>query len=154
MQDTLITQPAPTALRPEQHRKEAARSAVATAPSTKRLARVLLVEDDPALREALEIRLKERGCLVSSAGDGVSARWNLLTRRFDAVLLDLGLPNKNGLDVMLDVAQQAVLPPVLVLTGAGKDDQELARTLGATHVLQKPSPFWLVADALETLLEN
>lgn len=138
----------------EPHRQPALRAVPMVRPQTKRLARILLVEDDPDLRKALEIRLRRQGCLVWSTSDGISARWNLLTRRFDAVLLDLGLPNRGGLDVLVDVAKQGSLPPVLVLTGAGEHDQALARTLGAAEVLQKPSPFRHIADALEALLDG
>lgn len=142
------------ALQSETSLQTEARLEPGTSQRTKRFTRVLLVEDDPDLREALKARLLARGCLVSLAGDGASAKWNLTTRRFDAVLLDLGLPNRGGLDVMADVAEKGDLPPVVVLTGADRSDQELARTLGAAFVLQKPSPFRLIADALESSIEG
>lgn len=132
-------------------------SAVADASSTSveaPRARILVVEDDRSLSTVVKIRLEESGMEVVTVADGVGARWDLLTRRFDAVVLDLGLPDQSGLDVMLEVAAKGELPPVVVLTGAEDADCDLARVLGASHVLQKPCPHWLLMDAIETAISR
>lgn len=139
-------------LRPYRLPSATRRAELERAEGTRPLVRVLLVEDDPELREALQLRLRAMGCSVSSVCDGVTARWSLLTLRFDAVVLDLGLPSKSGFDVMVDVAAENCLPPVLVLTGADEEDQELARTLGAQHVLRKPSSFKEITNVLKSML--
>ncbi|QDV04823.1 Transcriptional regulatory protein QseB [Planctomycetes bacterium Poly30] len=115
-------------------------------------ARVLLVEDDQHLRHALKERLTHDGCDVSEAADGVAARWSLLSCRYDAVIMDLTLPNTSGVDVMKEVSRNKTLPPILVLTGGEADERDRARAMGATFVLKKPSPYAEIADALDRLL--
>ena len=115
-------------------------------------ARILLVEDDQDLRHALKERLTHDGCDVTEAADGVAARWSLLSCRYDAVILDLSLPNSSGVDVMKDVSRSKTLPPILVLTGGEAEDRDHARAMGATFVLKKPSPYAQVADALDRLM--
>jgi DNA-binding response OmpR family regulator len=129
-------------LPPRQSRRKVAR----------RQARILLAEDDEDLRRAIKARLVHRGFDVTVALDGISARLNLLSHQYDAVVLDLGLPRCNGLEVLTEVAKSKKLPPVLVLTGGDDREQDLALTLGADLVLQKPSPFKEVSAALDRLL--
>lgn len=116
--------------------------------------RVLIVEDDRHLSLALKERLEAEGMKVSTETNAAGARWDLLTQRHDVVLLDLGLPDQSGLDVMLEVASRSQLPPVVVLTGAEESDCELARLLGAAYVLQKPCPYWFLLRALENAVER
>ncbi len=136
---------------------ESSSLAVVEAPapaSTTRLqgARILLVEDDPGLRAALSIRLENEGCHVTDAATGSAARWSLLSCSFDAVILDLGLPNGSGLDVLDEVSRAKSLPPVMVLTGSDADERDRARAYGATFVLTKPTPFDVVKEKLSRLL--
>lgn len=123
-----------------------------SSPTENRGQRLLIVEDDADLREALKLRLEHHGYTVSVAADGVSAHWNLLTHRYDAVILDLGLPHRGGLDVMVDLADKVSLPPVLVLTGADEGERWRAKKLGADEVLQKPCSFALIRQALNSML--
>ena len=118
----------------------------------KRRAKILVVEDDHELRRALKERLTHDGCDVTEAADGVSARWSLLSCQYDGVILDLSLPSSSGVEVMRDVARSKTLPPILVLTGGEAEDRDLARTMGATFVLKKPSPYSVLADTLDRLL--
>lgn len=144
-----MTLPRPEGPLPLAHhrRRIAAQAAQAMKP------RVLIVEDDPPLREALEIRLRGMGCSVHSAADGIKARWSLLTLDFDVAVLDLGLPHRSGLDVISEVESRLKEPlPIIVLTGADAADRELARTLGAARVLQKPAPLWTVTGAIQDVL--
>ncbi len=119
---------------------------------TRRRARVLLAEDDAELRHALKARLFHHGFDVTAVFDGVSARWSLLSCRYDAVVLDLGLPKSHGLDVMTEVGCRKKLPPIVVLTGGDEHEQDLAMTFGASLVLQKPCPFKELASAIDRLL--
>lgn len=93
-----------------------------------------------------------RGFNVAVVHDGVEARLSLLTTPFDAVILDLGLPRCNGLEVLTEVGKSKKLPPVVVLTGGDDREQDLALTLGADLVLQKPCPFQDLSSALDELL--
>ena len=116
--------------------------------------RVLLVEDDVHLRLALKERLTHDGCDVTELDDGVSALYCILSCDYDAVILDLSLPSRDGCDVMGAVSLEKELPPVLVVTGGDMDDRYLARAMGASIVLGKPSPYAEIAEALGSLLRR
>src|SRR5262247_3514530 len=78
--------------------------------------RILLVDDDRALRYALSALLKEAGHQVDTAGDGPEALSLLQDRAFDIVLLDIGLPSMSGLDVLARARQLPSPPLVIVMT--------------------------------------
>src|SRR5262245_52981400 len=103
--------------------------------------RILLVDDDRALRFALSALLKEAGHLVDTAGDGPEALTLLEDRRFDIVLLDIGLPSMSGLDVLARARALAVPPLVIMMTA---DDTPEAVLESARHqafrYLHKPFP--------------
>lgn len=117
-----------------------------------RRTRILLVEDEADLRLALKARLTHQGFDVAVALDGVAARCSMLTCRYDAVILDLGLPKSHGLDVLSEVSERKKLPPVIVLTGGDVHEQGVALMLGADVVLQKPCSFEDLTAAIDGLL--
>ena len=81
--------------------------------------RVLIVEDDHATREALQRILEREGLAVQSVADGEKAVGALETGRFEAIVLDLGLPKMSGTDVMEYIASTnpQLLASVIVVTG-------------------------------------
>jgi two-component system, OmpR family, response regulator len=81
--------------------------------------RVLVVEDEPRLSEQLAASLAEAGYAVDRALDGARADFLVRTERYDAVLLDLGLPNIDGLTLLRRWRDAGVGVPVLVLTARG-----------------------------------
>ncbi|WP_326835911.1 response regulator transcription factor [Amycolatopsis rhabdoformis] len=98
--------------------------------------RVLLVEDDPGVAGALAEPLHARGHAVTSVGRGSDALHK--HREADLVLLDLGLPDLDGLDVLRKIRQVSPVP-VIVLTARG-DERSVVRglRLGADDYLTKP----------------
>ncbi|MEV7551251.1 response regulator transcription factor [Amycolatopsis sp. NPDC089917] len=98
--------------------------------------RLLLVEDDAGVADALAETLQARGHTVSHAIRGCDALHR--HREADVILLDLGLPDMDGLDVLRKV-RQVSLVPVLVLTARG-DERSVVRglRLGADDYLTKP----------------
>jgi two-component system, OmpR family, KDP operon response regulator KdpE len=99
---------------------------------------VLLVEDDDNLRRALALTLRARGHQVTDVAEGGAAIGELGRHRFDVVILDLGLPDMDGVDVIRQVrTDQAV--PILVLS-ARRDEVDKVRALdaGADDYLTKP----------------
>ena len=78
--------------------------------------RVLLVEDDRMIGEAVEHALKDASYAVDWVTDGVAASTALETHHYDVVLLDLGLPKKDGLAVLSDLRAQGNTVPVLLVT--------------------------------------
>ncbi|WP_419570777.1 response regulator [Rheinheimera sp.] len=101
--------------------------------------RILLVEDDAALSQALQLALTEQGFVVNAVSTGRDAQMVIRTSDCDAVILDLGLPDMDGLEVLKFARQKASRLPVLVLTARdGVDDRIRGLDLGADDYLVKP----------------
>jgi two-component system, OmpR family, phosphate regulon response regulator OmpR len=100
--------------------------------------RILLVEDDPRLAEMLSEYLGQAAFHVTAAPLGAKALECLSTTQFDAVVLDLMLPDMDGLDVCRQVRAQSDIP-LLMLTGRGDAiDRIVGLELGADDYLPKP----------------
>ena len=82
--------------------------------------RVLLVEDDRMIAKGLETALRQEGYAVDAMGDGRSAAEALRTSRFDLVLLDLGLPQRDGIEVLRELRGRGDSTPVIIVTA--RDD--------------------------------
>jgi CheY-like chemotaxis protein len=78
--------------------------------------RVLVVEDDRALNQVLVEMLRKTGVDAHGVGDGLSAMRRIVGERFDLVLLDIGLPKMNGLEVLKKVRDLKAPPRVIVMT--------------------------------------
>ena len=101
--------------------------------------RLLLVEDDPDLSGLLEGLLVEEGYDVELARDGQRGLHLGLTRRYDVVVLDRGLPALEGLDLLGRLRSRGVVTPVLVLSARGNPaDRVEGLDAGAEDYLAKP----------------
>jgi len=101
--------------------------------------RILLVEDDGALQQALRLALTEQGFVVNAVSTGREAMMVVRTGDCDAIILDLGLPDMDGLEVLKQTRSSASRLPVLVLTARdGVDDRIRGLDLGADDYLVKP----------------
>jgi DNA-binding response OmpR family regulator len=107
---------------------------------------VLLVEDDRRLADLTKEYLEGHGVAVVHVADGRRGEEEALSGRFDAVLLDLMLPGKDGLEVCREIRARSDVP-VLVLTARGEEaDRVMGLELGADDYLAKPfSPRELLA---------
>ena len=65
--------------------------------------RVLIVDDEPQIRRMLRVTLSSQGFATEEAEDAAAALWLNGIRKFDLVVLDLGLPDRNGLDVIQEM---------------------------------------------------
>jgi two-component system, OmpR family, KDP operon response regulator KdpE len=100
--------------------------------------RILIVEDEPALLRALQITLRARGYEVMTASAGQEALIEAARRPPDAVLLDLGLPDLDGTEVIRRLREWSAAP-VIVLSGrAGSGDKIGALDAGADDYVTKP----------------
>ncbi|HXE19919.1 MAG TPA: response regulator transcription factor [Castellaniella sp.] len=101
--------------------------------------RVLLVEDDPMIGEAIQDALKEAGYAVDRVKDGPSADSAAKTVRYDLILLDLGLPGKDGQDVLRTIRIHDDAVPVLIVSARDALEERL-RGLdgGADDYIMKP----------------
>ena len=112
--------------------------AVVPAGAAARPQRVLIVEDEPALLRALRINLRARGYEVITAADGRTALAGAARRPPDAVLLDLGLPDVDGVTVIHELRAWS-RAPVIVLSGrSGSGDKIGALDAGANDYVTKP----------------
>ncbi|MEN3304468.1 MAG: two-component system, OmpR family, response regulator QseB [Micromonosporaceae bacterium] len=101
--------------------------------------RVLLVEDDRELRELLERLLCDAGYAVDPAPDGQAGLHRALTREYDVVVLDRGLPGIEGLDLLGRLRRRGMTTPVLILTAYGTlADRVAGLDAGAEDYLVKP----------------
>ncbi len=103
------------------------------------LGRVLVIDDEAEIRESLETLLQLEGYAVSSAASGREGLTLLGERTFDIVLLDLALPDKNGMDVLAEIHMLNPLQPVIMITAYGTVENAVrAMQSGATNFIQKP----------------
>ncbi len=101
--------------------------------------RVLLVEDDHMIAEGLQTALRAAGFAVDWMRDGRSASGALQTSVFDAVLLDLGLPQRDGIDVLRDLRKRGNATPVIILTARDEIQHRIAGLdAGADDYIVKP----------------
>jgi two-component system response regulator MprA len=101
--------------------------------------RILVVDDDPALRDALDRALRLEGHEVELARDGVQALQMVTPPRHDAVVLDLGLPRVDGLEVARRMRAAGDRTPILMLTARDAvDDRVAGLDVGADDYLVKP----------------
>ena len=101
--------------------------------------KLMLIEDDTAMRTTLERAFKRLGWLVQSCGDGESALtlWQRLS--LDLVLLDLSLPGDDGLEILAQARKLGLHTPVIILTARGTvGDRILGLNTGADDYLPKP----------------
>lgn len=100
---------------------------------------ILLVEDDAALVDALKKALVTEGFAVNSLSKGQQAIISVKTELPDMVILDLGLPDMDGLDVMRSMRTTSADLPILILTARSSvDDKVAGLDLGADDYLVKP----------------
>jgi two-component system KDP operon response regulator KdpE len=100
--------------------------------------RVLAVDDDPSLRRALAINLRARQYEVDLAEDGASALAAAARRPPDVVVLDLGLPDMDGSDVIRGLRGWTQVPIVVLSARAGQGDKVDALDAGADDYVTKP----------------
>jgi ribosomal protein S6--L-glutamate ligase len=124
------------------------------APSGKRAKRLLLVEDESRIAEFLVRGLSPLGIEVTVAEDGEVARFLVATEKFDAVVLDLGLPLVSGDDVLDFLRAERPETPVIVLTARDEpESREAAAGAGAADYVTKPFAFEDLRARIQACLE-
>ncbi|MCI1006631.1 response regulator transcription factor [Herbaspirillum sp. C7C8] len=101
--------------------------------------RVLLVEDDAMIGEAIQAALKDASYAVDWVKDGQIAVTTITSQHYDIALLDLGLPGKDGLDVLRSIRAKNIPIPLLIITARdGLDDRLQGLDGGADDYVLKP----------------
>jgi two-component system KDP operon response regulator KdpE len=100
--------------------------------------RVLIVDDEPPIRKLLRMGLTAQGYHVLEAPDGATAL-NLIAEKPDLVILDLGLPDMEGLDLLRSIRAQNERVPIVVLSSRGDEAAKVqALDIGADDYVTKP----------------
>jgi DNA-binding response OmpR family regulator len=108
--------------------------------------RILLVDDEPRIREVVANYLRRDGYVVETAADGAVARRHLAEFQPDLVVLDLMLPAVSGLDILTEIRRAGDLPVIVLTARAEEPDRVAGLELGADDYVVKPfSPRELVA---------
>src|SRR5215216_6320566 len=101
-------------------------------------AKVLIVEDEAQIRRFVRTALEEEGCRVHEAANGAEGLAQVGERKPDLVVLDLGLPDRDGVDVIRDLRMWSSVPVIVLSARAEEDDKIEALDLGADDYLTKP----------------
>ena len=117
--------------------------------------RLLLIEDDAALRLTLARQLEADGYRVDLAEDGEEGLFLAREYPIDLVIVDLGLPKLNGLTIVQHLRQDGSALPILILTARGSwQDKVVGLEAGADDYLVKPFEYPELAARLKALLRR
>src|SRR5437868_6643394 len=100
---------------------------------------VLIIDDEAEIRESLETLLELEGYSVETAGTGQQGLYRIGQRTFDLILLDLALPDRNGMDILAELRSQDPNLSVMMITAYGTVENAVrAIQSGAVNFVQKP----------------
>ena len=101
--------------------------------------KILIIEDDPATISGLEETLKSEHYEVTTALSGQMGYDKARTGDYDLILLDVMLPDKNGIDICKDLRKDGISSPILMLTGKKEEiDKVIGLEIGADDYVTKP----------------
>ena len=123
------------------------------------MAQVLLIDDDPAVRSVLRDVLKHLGHHVFTAVDGNLGLARATKNSLDLVITDIVMPDKEGLEVILELRRDLPEVKIIAISGGGErigsgDYLELAKQFGAHRVLRKPFRIAELHQTLDELLND
>ena len=118
------------------------------------MARILIAEDDRHVATALEKILRANGFATLLAEDGEKAQSLGLTDTFDLLILDMGLPQREGFHVLQELRARGKTIPVLVLTGRSERDVVACLEAGADDYMRKPFDFNELLARVRTRLSH
>lgn len=101
-------------------------------------ARILVIDDEPQIRKFLDISLRAQGYAVESAATGGAGLETLATHGADLVILDLGLPDRDGHSVLRELREWSQVPVILLTVRAGEAEKVAALDAGANDYVTKP----------------
>ena len=117
--------------------------------------RVLLIEDDAMIAQGLQTALRQGGFAVDWMRDGNSAAAALQASAFDVALLDLGLPDRDGIDVLRELRRRGDATPVIILTARDEIQHRIAGLdAGADDYIVKPFDLDEVTARIRSVLRR
>jgi two-component system KDP operon response regulator KdpE len=100
--------------------------------------RILVIDDEPQIRKLLNISLRAQGYRVEEAANGAAALAALAAHGADLVLLDIGLPDREGHDVLRDIRAWTEVPVIMLSVRASENEKVKALDAGANDYVTKP----------------
>ena len=117
--------------------------------------RLLVIEDDATLRQSLAAKLADGGFAVEQAGDGKEGLYFALEYPIDLAIVDLGLPEMSGLDIIRELREQGKTYPILILTARDRwEDKVAGLEAGADDYVVKPFHVEEVTARVNALLRR
>jgi DNA-binding response OmpR family regulator len=117
-----------------------------TAPALAAMRSILVVEDDPSIARLIRDYLDRAGYSVVVTGDGETALARSKIEKPDVIVLDLGLPGRDGIELLRELRRFSAVPVVIVTARGDETDRVVGLELGADDYMVKPfSPRELVA---------
>ncbi len=127
------------------------------------MARILVIDDDPDMRNLLRTKLEKAGHEVSEAGDG-SAGINLYAQKpADLIITDIFMPGKEGLELIREFRRDCPEARIIAISSGGPerlsgvpvcDFLELAKKMGARYIFKKPLDFEKLLKVVEDVLQG
>lgn len=102
------------------------------------MSRILLVDDDPILRRTLQLNFTARGHDVITASSGTEALRQVLAGEPELIILDLGLPDMDGIEVLMQLRSDLKAPVIVLSARREANDKVLALDIGAIDYVTKP----------------
>jgi two-component system KDP operon response regulator KdpE len=118
------------------------------------LIKILLIEDDDVIQRFLTLALKTNGYDVCQAKDGSIALAQLSNMTFDLILLDLGLPDMDGMDVLFQIRSLSQTPVIIISARGRESDKVNALDQGANDYITKPFNMGEVLARIRVALRN
>jgi len=104
--------------------------------------KILIVDDEVQICESLKIFLERNGYTISVAADGAEALNKISSETFNLVVMDIIMPEKDGVELLVEIRKDYKNLPVIAMTGGGRIGKQnylqMAKALGASAVLTKP----------------
>ena len=119
------------------------------------MAKILVIDDEQGIRHLLDTLLRRKGYDVVLADGGQKGLELFRRERPDVVVLDLKMPEMDGVTVLQQIRSVDLNQPVIILTGAGTPEREQqVRALGVTEFVEKEFSLHRLGDALKRLLKT
>lgn len=116
------------------------------------MAEILIVDDEDEIRSLLRMALEEEGYVVREAADGNAALRAYNERRPDLIITDLVMPDKEGIETIVEVRRQNTRVKIIAISGVSYN-LKVAKLLGADHTLNKPFSLDEMLRLVKTSLE-
>lgn len=120
---------------------------------------VLIVDDEPSLREMVIQMIESTGYDVIEAGNGIEANNVCKETAVDLIITDIIMPGKNGIELIVDVKKEHPDIPILAISGGGSsppqtDILDVAKLLGANNILKKPFSMDDLLSSVNSIINN